>query len=189
MSTKANFLAAAYLVSFALCIGFGILQQRAFHRWSLTCFRPDYRYNSLQFKTLIYYDPVWSTFRSEHACHSWRLHCSAWWLACHFRHGKFGRDSEDWASESNFPRSPVALLSFCIVRILNHFGSVVRNDVASLQRLAIFTSFRSFLQHELHRFCLHNCTHPSKAGPSLKQEQTEYRCRIHLGLRVFDHFE
>ena len=40
MSTKAYFLATAYVTSFVLCIGFGILQQRAFHRWSLTCFLP-----------------------------------------------------------------------------------------------------------------------------------------------------
>ena len=37
MSTKANFLAVAYVTSFVLCIGFGILQKRAFHSWSLTC--------------------------------------------------------------------------------------------------------------------------------------------------------
>lgn len=31
MSTKVYFLAAAYVTSFVLCIGFGIFQQRAFH--------------------------------------------------------------------------------------------------------------------------------------------------------------
>ena len=42
MSTKANFLAAAYLVSFALCIGFGILQQRAFHRLNMHATHGDF---------------------------------------------------------------------------------------------------------------------------------------------------
>lgn len=42
MSTKAYFLATAYVTSFVLCIGFGILQQRAFHRLNMHATHADF---------------------------------------------------------------------------------------------------------------------------------------------------
>ncbi|CAK9080637.1 Metacaspase-1 (PfMCA1) [Cleaved into: Large subunit p20, partial [Durusdinium trenchii] len=42
MSTKAYFLATAYVTSFVLCVGFGILQQRAFHRLNLHATHADF---------------------------------------------------------------------------------------------------------------------------------------------------